>query len=180
MPEIEIRPIQNHDFEVLKGIDLSYSSTHVWQLDRLADEGVLGSNFREVRLPREMKIEYPRTPSLIFEEANNPGQVILVAVINSRAVGMIRISDQVVSRTAWVKDWFVEDNLRRKGIGAALLLAGLEWSIEENYRRMVVEVQSKNYPAIKLVRKLGFEFAGFHDQYYSNQDIALFFARSLR
>lgn len=180
MPEIEIRPILNSDVAVLSGIDLSYSSSHVWQLDRLSDDGVLGSNFREVRLPRETKVEYPRTTPQILAGFQNTGQVILVAVINNHPVGFIRISDQVAPRTAWVKDWVVQDSLRRKGIGSALLLAALEWSLEESFRRTVVEVQSKNYPAIKLVRKLGFEFAGFHDQYYSNQDIALFFARSLR
>jgi ribosomal protein S18 acetylase RimI-like enzyme len=180
MPEIEIRPIINSDVSVLMGLDLSYSSTCVWQMDRLSDEGVIGSNFREVRLPRETKVEYPRSTTQIFADAQNAGQVVLAAVINNLPVGFVRISDQVSPRTGWVKDWGVQDSLRRKGIGSALLLAALEWSVEESFRRTVVEVQSKNYPAIKLVRKLGFEFAGFNDQYYSNQDIALFFARSLR
>lgn len=180
MPEVEIRPILNNDVSVLMGFDLSYSSSHVWQLDRVSDDGGIRSNFREVRLPRETKVEYPRPPSQILADLQNSGQVILVAVMDNRPVGFVRISDQVAPRTAWVKDWAVQDSLRRKGIGSALLLAALEWAAEESFRRTVVEVQSKNYPAIKLVRKLGFEFAGFHDQYYSNQDIALFFARSLR
>jgi len=165
---------------VLMEFNLSYSSSHVWQLDRLSDDGVLRSNFREVRLPREMKVEYPRTTANILADLQNSNQVILVAVVNNIPVGLIRISDQVAPRTGWVKDWAVQDSVRRKGVGSALLLAALEWSLEEGFSRTVLEVQSKNYPAIKLARKLGFEFAGFHDQYYSNQDIVLFFARSLR
>lgn len=180
MPEIEIRPLLASDVAVLKGFDLSYTSSHVWQLDRVSDNGIQGSNFREIRLPREAKVEYPRSVSQIFTDLQVTGQAILVAVINNRPVGFIRISDQVAPRTAWVKDWVIQDSFRRKGIGSALLMSALEFSQGENLLRTVVEVQSKNFPAIKLVRKLGFEYAGYQDQFYSNQDIALFFARSLR
>jgi ribosomal protein S18 acetylase RimI-like enzyme len=180
MPEVDIRPILASDLSALVGFDLSYSSTHVWQMERFSDENMVGSHFREVRLPREAKVEYPRPAAQVFDDFQNPAQLILVASMVGRLIGYVRISTQVAPRTAWVKDWAVQDGFRRKGIGAALLLAALEWSMEEGCRRTVVETQSKNYPAIKLVRKLGFEYAGFHDQYYSNQDIALFFARSLR
>ncbi len=180
MPEIEIRPLIASDIAILTGINLSYTSTHVWQMERISEEGIAGAHFREVRLPREARVEYPRPASQIFEEPQNPGQLILAAVIAGRPIGYVHISTLVAPRTAWVKDWAVQDVFRRKGVGAALLLASLEWSLEENCRRIVVEMQSKNYPAIKLVRKLGFEYAGYHDQYYFNQDIAVFFARSLR
>jgi RimJ/RimL family protein N-acetyltransferase len=36
-------------------------------------------------------------------------------------------------------------------------------------------MQSKNYPAIALARKLGFSYSGYSDRYYADQDIALFF-----
>jgi ribosomal protein S18 acetylase RimI-like enzyme len=180
MPEVAIRPAMKSDLDQLMRITTDYYSNRVWQMDRLADEGVLGSNFREVRLPREAHLEYPRTPAQVFETFQDNQQIILVAQLDERPIGYIRISDQVAPRTGWVKDWAVDEKFRRKGVGAALLLAGLEWSTEQGYRRTVVEMQSKNFPAIQLVRKLGFEFAGFSDQYYSNQDIALFFGRSLR
>jgi len=38
---------------------------------------------------------------------------------------------------------------------------------------------SKNYAAIRLSQKLGFEFCGYNDHYYLTQDIALFFGRAL-
>ena len=180
MPEVEIRPVIMNDIPALIGIDLSSASTHVWQVERVLDEGITGSHFREVRLPREAKLEYPRTASQVFEDGQNPGQMILVASMAGRPVGYVRLSTIIAPRTAWVQDLAVNEAFRRKGIGAALLLAALDWALEQSCRRMVVEAQSKNYPAIKLVRKLGFEFAGFQNQYYSNQDIALFFARSLR
>jgi RimJ/RimL family protein N-acetyltransferase len=41
-------------------------------------------------------------------------------------------------------------------------------------------MQPKNYPAIQLALKLGFELCGFNDRYYANHEIGIFFAKSLR
>jgi hypothetical protein len=41
-------------------------------------------------------------------------------------------------------------------------------------------MQPKNYPAICLAQKLGFDLCGYNDRYFANQDIALFFAKNLR
>jgi ribosomal protein S18 acetylase RimI-like enzyme len=180
MPEVEIRPTLNLDLGHLMAIQPDYLSSRVWQLDRMPADGGMGGVFREVRLPRESRIEYPRTAAQIFAAVEQTYEVFLTALLDGIPVGYIRLSDQVAPSTAWVKDWAVRGDLRKRGIGAALLLAGLDWSAEGGFRRIMVEVQSKNYPAISLVRKLGFEFSGFSDQYYSNQDIALFFGRQLK
>jgi hypothetical protein len=37
-------------------------------------------------------------------------------------------------------------------------------------------MQPKNYPAIHFAYKLGFEFSGYNDQYYRDQEIAIFFS----
>jgi RimJ/RimL family protein N-acetyltransferase len=44
---------------------------------------------------------------------------------------------------------------------------------------MLLEMTSKNVPAIRLAQKLGFEFCGYNDAYYETQDIAIFFGRSI-
>ena len=180
MPEVQIRPVMKDDLESLKLISTTYSSSRVWQLERPADDGGMGSLFREVRLPRDARIEYPRSAGQIFWGFDQNKDLFLTAVMDGIPVGYLHLSNEVAPQTAWVKDWVVREDLRRRGIGATLLLAGQEWSAEADYRRIVVEMQSKNYPAICLVRKLGFEFSGFSDQFYSNQDIALFFGRALR
>jgi ribosomal protein S18 acetylase RimI-like enzyme len=45
---------------------------------------------------------------------------------------------------------------------------------------MFLDMQSKNYPAIRLAQKMGFVFSGYSDHYYPNQDIALFFSLDVR
>jgi ribosomal protein S18 acetylase RimI-like enzyme len=70
--------------------------------------------------------------------------------------------------------------LRRQGIGSALILAAQEWGMQHDTRRLVLEMQPKNYPAIQMAHKLGFELCGYNDRYYANNDIALFFGKSIR
>jgi RimJ/RimL family protein N-acetyltransferase len=44
----------------------------------------------------------------------------------------------------------------------------------------MIEMQSKNHPAIRLAQKHGYEFCGYNDHYYLTQDVALFFAKVLK
>jgi RimJ/RimL family protein N-acetyltransferase len=60
------------------------------------------------------------------------------------------------------------------------VLAAQDWASQRNLLRMILETQSKNYAAIHLAMKLGYEFCGYNDQYYASRDIVLFFARFLK
>lgn len=179
MPEIEIRPATAQDIPMLIDIEHQTQSNYVWQMDRVINEGEINVHFREIRLPRSVRIDYPRNPALLMEQWTLRTQ-ILVAAIGGEPVGYIALSDQQAPSTAWVNDLAVSQNLRRKGIATALVLASQEWAIRRGLRRMILEMQSKNHAAIRLAIKLAFEFGGYSDHYYSNQDIALFFATYLR
>jgi len=82
--------------------------------------------------------------------------------------------------TGWLNNLVVGKRYRRQGIGGALLKAAIEWAREQGLRQLMLETQTKNYPAICFYQRHGFVFCGFNDHYYTNQDIALFFAQSLR
>ena len=69
---------------------------------------------------------------------------------------------------------------RRSGVAMALLESAQAWAESRAHRRLILEVQSKNVPAIRLAQKSGFEFCGYNDQYYLNKDVALFFAKVLK
>jgi ribosomal protein S18 acetylase RimI-like enzyme len=83
-------------------------------------------------------------------------------------------------QTTWITDLIVMRRLRRQGIGTALILASQEWALQKKSRRIILEMQPKNYPAICLANKLSFELCGYNDHYYTNNDIALFFSKWLR
>ncbi len=180
MPEVEIRPADQNDLPFLVQIEHSYESLYVWQMDRVLGEGQIVVNFRLTRLPRPVQVEYAGRHPLLNEENWSRYQAVLVATLAKVPVGYIGISDQFAPKTVWVTDCVVREDMRRKGIGTALILAAQDWGIENGFRRTTIEVQSKNNPGIQLARKLNYEFCGYNDHYSANQDIVLFFARSLR
>jgi GNAT superfamily N-acetyltransferase len=180
MPAIEIRHATNSDLELIYTISPSYTTQRVWQMERLDEEGQMGVRFREVRLPREARVEYPRTAGQIADESAKEKQEILVALFEGKLVGYARIAEHVFPRTAWVKDCVIIEAMRRRGIATGLLTAIQEWALERNFRRLMIEIQSKNFPGVQLAHKLGYAFAGYSDQYYLNQDITLFFSLNLR
>jgi GNAT superfamily N-acetyltransferase len=176
MPEVEIRPAIKSDLPYLVQIEHSYQSQYVWQMDRALDEGQIVINFRQIRLPRPMRVEYSGGHPLLNEENWSRYQAALVATLAKIPVGYIGLSDQYVPKTVWV----TREDYRRQGIGSALVLAAQEWGIENGFKRQILEIQAKNHPAMQLARKLNYEFCGYNDHYSANQEIVLFFARSIR
>lgn len=179
MPEIEIRPAISSDIPVLIAVDHNYSSDYVWQMELQAEENQVQINFRQVRLPRSVRVEYPRPASPLADDWTERSG-LLVALHEGETIGYISLNLHLAPRTTWVTDLVVIRRLRRQGIGSALILAAQEWGVQHGTRRLVLEIQPKNYPALQLAHKLGFELCGYNDRYYANNDIALFFSKSLR
>ena len=69
---------------------------------------------------------------------------------------------------------------RRKGIGTRLMRAIITWARQKHLRAVLLDAPTKAHPAIRLAQKQGFAFCGYHDQFYPNRDITLFFALNLR
>jgi len=179
MPEFEIRPANANDLPRLMALDHSCSSDYVWQLELRREPNQTTANFREVRLPRSVEVKYPRNPFALADEWTRRDAVFVAFVENSPA-GYICLTEEHIASVAWVTDIVVAVEQRRKGAGAALLAAGQDWALERGARRLVLEMQSKNQPCIRLMQKFGYEFCGYNDQYYPTQDVALFFGRALK
>lgn len=179
MPEIEIRPAAAEDIPALTALDHNYSSDYVWQMEFQPEENRVAISFREIRLPRSVRVEYPRPAgSLEHDWLDRSG--LLTALLAGEPVGYISLNLNIAPSTCWVTDLVVLRRVRRQGIGSALVLAAQEWGLQHDSRRIVLEMQPKNYPAIHLAQKLGFDFCGYNDWYYANHDIGLFFAKPLR
>jgi ribosomal protein S18 acetylase RimI-like enzyme len=176
MTEVVVRPLALVDLPVVVEMDHSYHTDYVWQMDFQSQEQETKVSFREVRLPRSMRVEYPYDTTRLADEWKTRS-IILVAEREEETVGYVSLSVGQSPGMIMVSDFAVLRRLRRHGIGAVLLRAAQTWSAEQNADRLVLEMQSKNYPAICLAYKLGFEFCGYNDRYYANQDIALFFAK---
>ena len=181
MPQIQIRPAKSGDIPRLIALDHSYTSDYVWQMDMQQEEDQVQTNvfFRQIRLPRSARVEYPRPPRQLAEDWKRRA-ALLVAILEGEVAGYISLATNVAPNAAWVTDLAVMRRVRRQGIGTGLLLAGMEWAKHHHLERLVVELQPKNYPALCMMQKLGFIFCGYQDPYYTNRDIALFFAKFVR
>jgi ribosomal protein S18 acetylase RimI-like enzyme len=179
MPEIHIRPAISTDIPIIMAIDHSYVSDYVWQMEIQADEGQIRVSFREIHLPRSVRVDYPRPAHALADDWTRRSG-LLIARLNEDVVGYISIDMAIAPKTAWITDLAVLRRLRRQGIGSALVLAAQEWGEQHDCWRLVIEMQPKNTPAIHMAQKLGFDFCGYNDRYFANHDIGLFYGRSLR
>lgn len=177
MPEIHIRLAISTDISILMGSDHSYESDYVWQLDLQRRPDQINTVLRQVRLPRSVHVTYPRDPFALADELNTRSAVLVAVSGSNRPIGYLCMDEQMSSALVMVTDLVVVPEMRRQGVATALLLAAQNWAVERNNRKMILEMQSKNHPAIQLAQKQGYEFCGYNDQYYANQDVALFFGR---
>ena len=97
-----------------------------------------------------------------------------------RDVGYLILERRAAPETGWVTDLAVDQPNRRQGIATRLLASARRWCAEQGLNQLTLEMQNKNHPYISLARKLGFTLSGYHDTYYPDEDLALFFSIGVR
>ncbi len=175
MPEIYIRPAISTDIPKMISLDHNFATGHVWQMTLDLTDTQTQVSFREVRLPREVHVNYPRIPHKMADDWTKR-DLLLLAEENEVVRGYISVRLGLAPASAWVEDLVVDRIYRRNGIGSALVLAAQDWCGKKGIHRLTMEMQPKNYPALQFASKLGFEFSGYNDQYYRDQEIAIFFS----
>ncbi len=180
-PDLEpflIRHAVSTDIPALIGLDHSYSTDHVWQMSLQPAAPGVEVAFREVRLPRPMRVGYPRSVERLADEWTERSAV-WVGEIDERLAGYLAAAPAPAPDALWVTDLAVEPAFRRQGLGRRLLAEAIGWGRARHQARLFMEMQSKNFPAIQLAQKMGFVFSGYSDFFYPNEDISLFFSFDL-
>ena len=75
-------------------------------------------------------------------------------------IGMYQMPEGEITNVA------VTRKMRGKGYGRELLLTMQRWAAEHEIDRIILEVRSKNEPAIQLYRTYGFEKIGVRKNFY--------------
>lgn len=176
MPEIDLRPVITEDIESLSTIEHGYYSEYVWQMGLDFSNDTTRTDFHRIRLPRQVYVPYPRARDEIFQNLDE-SEAFLVAVMDNLSVGYIKVLAEEKTRVARVSDLVVSASMRRQGIASGLLYAVMDLIAHRKFFAMILEIQSKNDPAISMATKLGFKFCGFRDHYFPNRELALFFSR---
>jgi GNAT superfamily N-acetyltransferase len=179
MAQVQVRPAASADLPHLTALDHGYSTDYVWQMDAREENEQTSITFRTVRLPRSMRVAFPRDSQQLLE-AWNRRVCFLVAEEAGLLKGYLNLTLAAAPETGWIADFAVDRRFRRSGVGSVLLASAAHWARQNNLGRLVVETQSKNYPAICFAQKHGMAFCGYNDRYYPNQDVALFFGMVLK
>ncbi len=174
-----VRPATLADLNACLCMDHASETDHVWQMKVQEGESQVDVAFQTVRLPRRMPVAYPRNLEQLVEDWQR-GEGFLAAEVDGEVAGYLDMLANPWQQVGWVANLAVDRAYRRNGVGTALMRHGRQWAREQGLRLLQAEATTKNYPAMAFYRKLGFQFCGFNDHYYQNQDIALFFVQNLR
>jgi GNAT superfamily N-acetyltransferase len=132
---------------------------------------------------------YPESPIFIFHGQNNDtvepdlrqhaeqGNVFLVYYGQDIPCGYFILGDSTVgnegfllrdTKTAQIKGAYVKPDMRRKGIGDALLQHSVQWSQENGFERLFVEHETANYYGGKFWNKHFDPYLYFSLRYIDN------------
>jgi ribosomal protein S18 acetylase RimI-like enzyme len=176
-----IRDAIEADIEACLILDHSYETDYVWQMTISPQAESWQIIFKKERLPRSNEILYPIDETRL-RLALPPEMCYLVAAGKDEPImlGYLTMRPQVVHQIALIQDIIVSRQFRKHGVGSRLLAVARRWAQEHGAQQLLVETRTRNYPAIEFLQSQGLSFCGFNDQYFRNQDIAVFFGQSLR
>lgn len=176
---MHIRPANLADLTRCYHIDGAFETEYVWQVDEREEEESIAVTFRMIKLPRSVRVPYPRWGEGLLDQWER-GDCVLVAELDGDVVGYTVMSLQPDRDLGWVDHLVVAPAWRRRQVGTELLYAAHGWGAARGVRRVMMAVQSKNFPAIRFCQGHGLSFCGFNERYFANLDIALFFGGMLR
>lgn len=172
---MELRPATLADLDRLIEIDGTIESTRYLHVER-SGEG-LAANWRLEERPLRSKlihrnaVDDERLFSLrqvlggveegIGLAAEHDGELAALAVAQvDAAAGVLRVLDVRV-----------DFDVRREGVGIAMLFQMIAWARERKLRAVSARTLTQNLPANELLAKAGFQLAGIDTHFASNHDL---------
>ena len=161
-------------------LERTYETEFVWQMTMQEISDGHSVAFRRDRLPRRMEVQYPSSEKRIKAVLEASGcYIVATARDEPETLGYLVMSHDPIHSIANIHDIVVSLPYRRHKIGSRLLNVARRWAEEHHLNTLIAETQTKNYPAITFLEHNGLRFCGYSDQYFLNQDIAVFFGQAL-
>jgi RimJ/RimL family protein N-acetyltransferase len=172
---MQVLPAELVDLNQCHQISGNYTTDYVWQMQTHNLGHRTDIRFDQVRLPRPMQVAYPRAADELLEHWQNEGCFLVSRNGQDEVVGYIDAQPQPWQNLLWIYNLVVVKRYRRQGYATGLLKAARRWAIHHGLHNIMLEVQTKNHPAIAFAQKHGFKFSGYNERYYTNGDITLYF-----
>ena len=134
-----------------------------------------GCTIRLVRKKAEKEIihtpeEYD-FPDSLYQDHWEKAQAYGIVGDNGELLACIEVCPEEWSNRLMVTELWVDDSLRKQGIGKMLMDKAKEIAKLQNRRAIILETQSCNTNAIGFYLHQGFELIGFDKCCYTNKDI---------
>jgi N-acetylglutamate synthase-like GNAT family acetyltransferase len=170
-----IRPAQPADLARLIDIDGTIESSQYLHVDRGGEELAVSWRLEE----------RPLREKLVNNNAvDEDGEFRLKQVVNGIEEGIAIVAehdDQLVGlalgqpdtqkRTLNVVELRVDYDMRREGVGSAMLFQLIAKARELEMRAVAVTTQTTNIPAARFLLKAGFDLGGVDTHFRSNHDL---------
>lgn len=153
LSDITFRKAQSTDAEAIVSINInSWKTTY----RNIMDQQFLDS----------LQIE-PRVPSALKRIARlDLDCIVAIDLVSNKVVGFADFGpcrDKSINADAELYAIYLDDSVKRKGVGRSLFLFGYEATKERHYKRMMVSVLDKNISAKAFYKKMGGQLQSIAD-----------------
>ncbi|HZG66609.1 MAG TPA: GNAT family N-acetyltransferase [Herpetosiphonaceae bacterium] len=179
---MELRPAELDDLDACTTIACAVSSHHVWQLTLARDPAAALATseytmtLRCLRLPRQVVVELPGEP---LEAVWDRAIAAFVACDDADIGGYVLLTPAEERPAATVARLVVVPELRRRGVGTALMRLAAGWAASEGLTGLNAHCSTRNHPAVAFFTRSGFTFTGYSESYYPRDEVALFWQRGV-
>ena len=178
--QLTFRDAVEEDLPYCLALDASFQTEYVWQMTVQDSGDEIQINCRRQRLPRQLEARHPvdeqQLQSALWRESCF---VVIEDKRSQHLLGYVTMRVDASGRVAYLQDLVIDSLYRRRSLGSRLVHVAKVWASEFRLRQIIFEIPMTNYPAIRFARSQGFDFCGFNDHHFANQEIALFFSLSI-
>ena len=174
-----VRAVRDDDWEGCLEIDTSYETEFAWQMDEVHSGKEWHVSFREIHLPRTLRIESGISSEHLLKSWQNRDQ-FWVAIEHREVIGYLGLDVDMARYQARVMDLAVAPQHRRQGAASGSLPAPRNGASASTSTNSSLCAHSRPIPAISFANKHRFAFCGFQDSYWPGQEVALFFRQRVR
>lgn len=106
--------------------------------------------------------DHERETSAFFEKIDPSLATLVIERLDGGLGGFIEMSRRpyadgcVTSPVAYIEGWYVDPDLRRQGLGAALMRAGEQWARDQGLREIASDTELGNDVSITAHKSLGY------------------------
>lgn len=172
---VQIRALKPDDVLTLADIDGTIESTQYLHVDQTG-EG-LSINWRLEPRPLRSKLIEPNVLTddgsfLVRQIATGADEgLALAAEHDDSVVALLLATPTHESRTYRLADLRVDYDVRREGLATAMLFQLIQHAREQDFRAVLAETATNNFPGTQLLLKCGFDLAGLDTRRRSNHDM---------